>query len=82
MHIDFKITTWERAKISSEDEKTVLKLIEDGKLKDEGDFANLNLDVQYEILNEFSEYMTISENDNQATIEVYDDLKLIYNNGN
>jgi len=83
MHIDFKITTWERAIISEEDKEIVLKAIENGKLKTQGDFDNLEIEsLSWETMTDVSEYMLPSENDNQPTLEVFDNNdKRIYTNG-
>lgn len=84
MYIDFKITTWERAKIhGKEDEELVLEALKKNEIKTEGDIANLGLEVvEYETLTDVSEYMTAEENNGFATIEVYDNKdKVIFANG-
>ena len=83
MHLDFKITTWERAIVEKEDQEIVLKAIKDGKLKTQGEFDNLDIEaLSWETMTDVSEYMLPSENDSRSTVEVYDDNdKKIYVNG-
>ena len=83
MHVDFKITTWERAIVEKEDQEIVLKAIKNGKLETQGDFDNLGIEpLSWETLIDASEYMLPSENDGQPTLEVFDNKdKRIYVNG-
>jgi hypothetical protein len=83
MYIDCKITTWDRAKINDEeDKKIVLNAIKEGKLRNESDLAQLDIDIEWETLNDVSENMTVEENDGFATLEVFnDENKSIHANG-
>ena len=84
MHIDFKITTWDRAYIREEDRVIVLKAIKEGKLRNNSDFSNLEVEVDdWEKLTDVDEYMLPIENDGHSTLEVYDGDKdnMIYSNG-
>ena len=82
MYIDFKITTWERAKINEKDKEVVLNAIKNNQLHNEADFANLYLDSNWEQLYDTSENVSPTENYEFATMEVYNDKdEIIHANG-
>lgn len=83
MYIDVKITTWERHFFHEElPPEKIAELIEDisnAESFDEIDLYTKNSlfcvygDQTFEQLMEFSEYMTVTENEENATIEMYND---------
>ena len=80
-YLDYKCTTWCRLKFSdSVDLKKVKKLIKDGFTPNEipqelGDF-----DAEWEYLNDVEEFMYPEDNGNSSTIELFNGIKMIYNN--
>lgn len=82
MHVDFKITTWERIEIPEEHQSEVLDKIKKGIISIPQDVCEEIGHDETEMLNDYKEEITIEENDGQRTIEVYDDnYQLIHQNG-
>ena len=75
MHVDFKITTWERHELPDDlTPKEIAELerkITEGIITCHSDLEEEVGDVNWEILAEAEEYMTPDENDGQATIEFH-----------
>ena len=75
MYIDFKITTWERVKIPKYLEDEVLNKIISKKIKTADDVFTMTNDYKNELscdILEVKKQMIPKENNNQATIEVYE----------
>lgn len=69
-YIDYKVTTWIRAKFNEEvDLHEVIKSIENGAAPPA---FNNEYDIEYENLTETEKFITPEENDGQSTIEVYE----------
>ena len=82
MHIDFKITTWDRVHILSQDEEEILLAIKNGELTSQQDFSLLDVEGSWEKLDDVDEQMSVEENDGQPTLEVWkNDDEKIYTNG-
>lgn len=86
MNFDFKITTWERVNVSKEQEAIVLEAIKSGEITSSSDIYDFladkgDVNVESETLLETDEQMTIEENGGSSTIEVMDEGKVIYQNG-
>jgi len=78
MHVDFKITTWERIEIdetvSEADKDEMLRKIKEGIITTSNDmFEELGDGVSCDSLQEIDEQMTVEENGGAATIEVFSD---------
>lgn len=78
MHVDFKITIWERVTFDEEHNEAVLQAIKDGKINSANDLFNFiaeisgDMNVDCEKLDGTDEQMTPEENDGQSTIEVWE----------
>jgi hypothetical protein len=86
MEFDFKITTWERVKVSKEQEEKVLQAIKDGKVNSANDIFNLlgeegDMNVDCQKLDNVEEQMTVEENGGNSTIEVREGGEYLYHNG-
>lgn len=84
MHIDFKITTWERIYIKDESLKDkIVAALKSGEITSADDVFDFNKDADREIFHEIdSQQMTIYDNDGFSTIIAYDDEDtLLYQNG-
>lgn len=87
MHVDFKITTWERVEIPEEIEQEVLKAIESGEITSANElfekFDKTDNRLSCDIILDVSEQMEIEENGFCSTIELYsdDDSTPIWKNG-
>jgi len=73
MHVDFKVTAWERVQIPEEMQEDVLKGLKDGTIATANDLVEFvgekgNYDG---VIAESEEQMVISENDGQPTIEFH-----------
>ena len=78
MHVDFKITTWERAKVPDGLEEKVIEACKKGIITT---VDNLNtfinslepLDdfIDWEVLPDVVEYLDLEDNNHNATIEVF-----------
>lgn len=71
MHIDFKITTWDRVHILKKDESVILKAIENGELETMEEFNALGVDGSWEKLDDVDIHMTVEENNGAPTLEVW-----------
>lgn len=74
MHVDFKITAWERVQIPEEMEEEVLKGLKDGTIQNSNDLFELveAKGGSYDgIIAETEEQILPSENDGQPTIEFF-----------
>jgi len=84
MHVDFKLTTWERLEIPEEHEAEARTLLESGKISDAGELmSELNLDEGTIPIEGTDEQMSSCENGDISTIEAYDEIggELFYENG-
>ena len=73
-YVDFKITIWERVHIDDENVEKVAEKIKDGTITCSNDVYSEfdeRVAIDCEILHETSEQMTLEENDNQSTIELF-----------
>ena len=80
MHIDFKISTWERAQVPEGMEDKVLQACKEGKINtvnELNDFVkeldNTDEFIDWETLEDVVEYLTLEDNGYDATIEVFDE---------
>jgi len=82
MKFDFKVTGWERVTVPEDKEQLVLDAIKNGTVETSSDVYDLLDDdgVDYEVLDDCNEQMTVEENGNQATIEVRENGDVIHNN--
>lgn len=86
MNFDFKITTWERVNVSEEHEDIVLEAIKSGEISSAADVFDFladkgDMNVETNTILETDEQMTVEENGGSSTIEVMDEGKIIYKNG-
>lgn len=85
MDFDFKVTVWQRVNVPEEIEDHVLKAIKSGKITSAIEvYAFLNevtSDIYCSTLLETEEQMTVEENDGNSTIEVVENGKTIWENG-
>jgi hypothetical protein len=89
MHIDFKITGWERVEIPEEMEEEVLSKIKDGTITTANDIfalpnANPDGSLRCDMLPDVTESMSVEENGGASTIEAFADNQsgdLIFKNG-
>jgi hypothetical protein len=86
MHIDFKVTSWERVVFDKEHEEAVLEALKNKTINCSNDLVNFlaergdhNFDCDNVL--ESNEQMTLEENDNQSTIEFYGDKIENWSNG-
>ena len=93
MHVDFKVTTWERVEIPEEHKEKVKQAIKNGKVESANDLFNLDLEMQLdcEMLQDTSEQLTVDENKGCSTIEIWENdsldgnrnpMKMTWQNGN
>lgn len=85
MEFKFKTTIWEDVKTdNSIDENRILAALKEGKVTCAEDIYQLKtvdqLLLSCETIDNTSEQMSVEENDNQPTIEVYENGKLIWDN--
>jgi hypothetical protein len=85
MHVDFKITTWERVFIPESDREKVLELLKSKTVESAEDLFN-ELDADdliREEVEEVSIQMTVEENDGNSTIEMYEETgsPILWQNG-
>lgn len=80
MHVDFKITTWERINVPEEKEEEVLKLMQSGEIETGADLADYLGGCDIEHLLEVDEYMTPEENGGFSTIELYQNNEMTWQN--
>ena len=89
MHIDFKVTLWERIYIPKGKEEKVKELIKKGYITDGDDLYSWfhdnddeqGRDLVNETLYDTTEQMTPEENNGSSTIEVIVDDEPVYVNG-
>jgi hypothetical protein len=81
MDFDFKITTWERVTVNTEDEQRVLDGIKDGSIRTAQDIFTAVGDANLKKLDEVDETMSVSENGGCSTIEVAENGEVIFKNG-
>lgn len=85
MHVDFKITTWERVEVPPELEEVVTAKIKAGVITCSNDIWDIlnGDDCNCNIIDGTSEQMSLDENDGFATIEIFDDTEQdpLYKNG-
>lgn len=79
-HLDVKLTMWERYEFESEEQMLEAKAkLESGEL-----ITTLDVMDEYNLTNEYLldtvEEMDISENDYQATMEIFSEGKVIWSN--
>ena len=73
MHVDFKITTWERVEVPKEHEEEILSKIKDGTITSANDMFDHLDDITCEKLTDVDEQMTPQENGGCSTVEVWED---------
>ena len=74
MHVDFKITTWERVSVPEEREEEVKQKIESGEISSASELCDfLEGDAYSEKLFDVDEQMTPEENGGSSTIELYEE---------
>lgn len=75
MHVDFKITTWERVEIPENHEGEILEAIKSGKVKTANDIFDQfpSLDISCNKIHDVDEQMTPEENGGSSTIEVFEE---------
>jgi hypothetical protein len=75
MHVDFKITKWERIEIPSESEAEVEKGIKEGKLRTSTDVWNILSvgEANLEELDDTTVQMSVKENEGASTIELFEE---------
>lgn len=77
MHVDFKITTWERCELPSdltpEQVKDIEEKIKSGVLSNFDDLEEECGITSHEIILEVEEYMTPEENGGCSTVEFFND---------
>jgi hypothetical protein len=87
MKFDFKVTTWERITIDTDQEEKVLQAIKNGSINSVDDIYTLleqdgDANIETEMLLDFCEQMSLVENGGCSTIEVYDDNgEQVFKNG-
>lgn len=73
MEIHYKCTTWCKIILPEDVSKEeILQKLNDGILPLEIAYDNPSMNVEWEIINETEEFMTVEENDGQSTIELMD----------
>lgn len=98
MHVDFKISIWERVLIPEEYEELVQEKIKSGEIKSAGDLIDLQLpdgtligDMSCEQLLDTNEQLTPKDNGGCSTVEIWENdsldgnrnpMKMTWQNGN
>ena len=80
MKIHFKITTWEEVFVADEDWPKIKQALEDGTVSSSNSLFDNFAATDYQVLPEVEEQMIPEENGGCATIEVFDDGKIIWDN--
>ena len=73
-YVDFKVTIWERVHIDDESVEKVAEKIKKGIVTCSNDVYSEfdeRVAIECEILHETAEQMSLEENDNQSTIELF-----------
>jgi len=87
MDFDFKVTTWERVNVPEELEEAVLKAVESGRIETSNELCDWltnnghEVDIEYEIIPEVEEAITVEENGGCSTIEVRVSGEVVFHNG-
>ena len=86
MHIDFKITVWERVVFDEEHNEAVQEAIENGVITSASDLFDFIADlgdanVDCETLTDTEEQMSVEENDGCSTIQIWEGEEIIWENG-
>jgi len=82
MHIDFKISTWERVEIPEEYEEEIRAKIKDGSITSANQVFNYETgdgiiaDLQCNKLDDTDEQLSVEENGGNSTIEVWEKTSL------
>ena len=85
MHIDFKVTTWERIKfdeLTSEEKENILSKLKSEDINDASELCN-ELGSKFQEVEQqidYSTQMSLDENGGQSTIEFWNGSHLIYDN--
>jgi hypothetical protein len=77
MHVDFKITTWERVEFDEEHNEAVKQAVIDGKIESANDLINFladrgDVNIDCEKLIEVDEQMTVEDNGGCSTVEIWE----------
>jgi hypothetical protein len=80
MHVDFKITTWERVEFDEEHNEAVKQAIIDGKIESANDLIDFLADrgdanFDCNKLDEVDEQMTVEDNGGCSTVEVWEQVE-------
>lgn len=78
-HVDYKVTTWYKA--SFDDKVDMQEVIEVIKKEGIGNIMDMEGLHDNEEIYEVEEFMSVEENEGFSTVEVYDNDKLIWDNG-
>ena len=89
MHIDFKVTLWERVYVPKGKEEKVKELIKKGLITNGDELYNWFIensetgseDLINETLYDTTEQLTPEENGGSSTIEAFIDNDIVYENG-
>jgi len=87
MHFDFKITTWERVEVHEDDLSKVIDAIKTGKVSTSNELFELEDTKEikhtpsYKLLDETSESLQPVDNDGAPTLEIMEDGKTLWSNG-
>lgn len=73
MHIDFKLSVWERAEIPEGKEEIARKLIESGEVTTANQLFEKIEGCNCEYDTETEQYLSPSENENESTIELFEE---------
>ena len=81
-NVDFKITAWERVSIDDSDLPKVLEKLKSGEISTSNELFDFLGDGCFYggVIDDTTEQMSTSENDNQSTIEVIKDTETVYTN--
>jgi hypothetical protein len=74
MHVDFKITTWERVYVPKGKEEEFMDLIRNKEIESANDMFMQDENCWIERIDEADEQMTPDENNGCSTLEVYLDI--------
>lgn len=74
MHVDFKITTWERVYVPKGKEEEFMELIRNKEIESAGDMFTQDENCVIERIDDVDEQMTPDENNGFSTLEVFLDI--------
>jgi hypothetical protein len=77
-YVDFKVTVWCRAHLDDVDMDKIIEMLKNGATS--SDLFAEELAYEWETLNDTEVLITPEQNNSDATIEVYEDDKEIWNN--